>query len=453
MAGPAEGAGTRLDSSKRNIWRETSYSCLGAALPEGMPCLEVEPVSKVTKAVLGGVVVASLAAAGWAVMGKKQAEGPGFLTADVDQGTVIQSVATTGTLSAITTVKVGSQVSGIIATLHADFNDRVTKNQVVATLDPTPFEAQVDQTKAQLERTKVAALDAQIKLKRQRALLDAGLTSQDQVDSAQATFEQATAQVSELQASLERAQTNLAYSIIRSPIDGVVVSRDYDVGQTVAASFQAPTLFTIAEDLRSMQLACDVDEADIGQVKVGQSVKFSVDTFPERDFDGKVSQIRLSPKTASNVVTYPVIVAVDNQDLALLPGMTADVRIQVARAENALRVPASATRFRPELLGLTQAGSRQAGEARASRNGNGSQRAGTERSANSARVYLAPDKPGGQLRPVSFTTGLTDGQFFEVRSMQDNALSPGTRIVVGLSTSQAKDAGGLANMMGPPRRR
>jgi HlyD family secretion protein len=412
-------------------------------------------VRKTSKIVVGVVALAAVAAAGWVVMGKKQSEGPGFLTAEVDRGTVAQNVTTTGTLSAITTVKVGSQVSGIIATLHADFNDHVTKDKILATLDPTPFEAQVAQTQAQLERTKVAAVDAQLKLKRQKSLLENGLTSQDQVDSAQAQYDQAVAQVSELEASLERARTNQAYSVIRSPIDGVVVSRDYDVGQTVAASFQAPTLFTIAEDLTRMQLACDVDEADIGQVKVGQPVRFSVDTFPEREFKGEVAQIRLSPKTTSNVVTYPVIVAVANSDLALLPGMTAEVRVQVARAEDVLRVPASATRFRPELLGLAGDQARAAtgsGRNGNARNGNGEAGgpgARQERGPKTSRVFLAPATPGANLKPVQFVAGLTDGQFIEVR---DSDLKAGDSIVIGLATSQGKDAGGLANMMGPRRR-
>jgi HlyD family secretion protein len=247
--------------------------------------------------------------------------------------------------------------------------------------------------------------------------------------------------------------------VIRSPIDGVVVSRDYDVGQTVAASFQAPTLFTIAEDLTRMQLTCDVDEADIGQVKVGQPVRFTVDTFPEREFRGLVEQIRLSPKTTNNVVTYPVIVSVDNQDLALLPGMTAEVHIEVARAEKAVRVPAAAMRFRPEMLGLN-GGSRPAG-GMGGAGGPGGQRAGGSQAAagggmslgrNAGRVFLAPVKPGDPLRPVEFVTGLTDGQFFEVKS---GDLAEGTRIVVGLATTQGQDAGGLAGMTrfgGPPRR-
>lgn len=395
-----------------------------------------------------GVVAALVAAAvAWALLGRHEKTGPGFLTAVVDRGAVVQNVTTTGTLTAVKTVKVGSQVSGIIATLHADFNDRVRKGQILATLDPTPFEAAVNQTRAQLERARVAAQDAKAKLRRQQALFEAKLVSEDQLDSAVATQNQAIAQVAELEAALERNQANLTYSVIRSPIDGVVVSRDYDVGQTVAASFQAPTLFTIAEDLTRMQLTCDVDEADIGQVRVGQPVRFSVDTFPEREFLGTVAQIRLSPKTANNVVTYPVIVQVDNADQVLLPGMTAEVRVQVARAENVLRVPASALRFRPELLGMNGQGRGQAGGQ--GRPGGAAASREPRETGRTARVFLAPPQPGGQLRPVTFTPGLTDGQFVEVR---DGDLAEGVKVVIGLATAQAQDAGGLVNMMGPRRR-
>lgn len=407
------------------------------------------------KIVAGAALVIVAAAGAWFLKGKKENTAPPFITAAVERGRVIQTVATTGTLTAVTTVKVGSQVSGIIASLHADFNDRVSKNQVLATLDPTPFEAQVNQTRAQLQRTRVAALDAEAKFKRQQALYAAQLTSLDQLDSSRATLDQALAQVTELEASLERAETNLRYSIIRSPIDGVVVSRDYDVGQTVAASFQAPTLFTIAEDLTRMQLTCDVDEADIGQVKVGQTVRFSVDTFPEREFQGTVSQIRLSPKTASNVVTYPVIVEVDNGELSLLPGMTADVRIQVAQADGVLRVPSSALRFRPEMLGLRTAAGREPDRAGTTGQGRppggaAGRPGGENGGARTARVYLAPEGGGQALRPVMFVPGLTDGQFVEVRR---GDLDEGARIVVGLATSSGKDAGGLATMMGPRGRR
>lgn len=386
---------------------------------------------KTSTKVIGSVFgVAALAAGAWGYFSRSEKLGPGFTSAAVDRGTVIQNVSTTGTLTAVTTVKVGSQVSGIIATLHADFNDKVTRGQVVATLDPVPFEASVNQTRAQLERTKIGTQDALSKLRRQEALFNAKLLSEDQLDSARALYHQSVAQVTEQEASLERAQTNLTYTVIRSPIDGVVVSRDYDVGQTVAASFQAPTLFTIAEDLTRMQLTCDVDEADIGQVEVAQPVKFNVDTFPEREFEGKVAQIRLSPKVTSNVVTYPVIVEVDNRDMTLLPGMTAEVRIQVARVDGVLRVPASALRFRPELLGLSNTG----------------QNGRRDEPGRAARVWLAGDKAAGGLRPISFAPGLTDGQWVEVK---EGDIQEGMKVVVGLATAQGQAVGGLVNMMGP----
>ena len=387
-------------------------------------------------------------------LGRAKPQSAPYLTAEVDRGTVVQSVTTTGTITAVTTVKVGSQVSGIIATLHADFNDRVRKEQVLATLDPTPFQASVEQARAQLDRTRVAASDAEAKLRRQRALFEAALTSEDQLDSAKAAFDQAQAQVTELQAALQRSETNLRYSIIRSPIDGVVVSRDYDVGQTVAASFQAPTLFTIAEDLTRMQLTCQVDEADIGQIKVGQAVRFSVDSFPERDFTGTVSQIRLAPQLVSNVVTYPVIVQVGNADLVLLPGMTAEVRVEVAEARDVLRVPASATRFRPELIGREGGAASAATRPSAGQRPNGDRQQG--RTTNGAgergqlRVFLAPEDPAGALTPVLFKGGLTDGQFIEVRQ---GDIGEGQRIVVGVATAASQEAGGLAGMAPIPGRR
>jgi len=404
-------------------------------------------VPKTTKVVVGIVAAVAVLAAAWKLLPRREASANRLLTATVDRGTIVQSVSTTGTLAAVTTVKVGSQVSGIIASLHADFNDRVTRGQILATLDPTPFEAAVNQTKAQLDRARIAAQDAEAKLKRQKALFAADLTSQDQLDSAQAAYDQAVAQVTELQAALERALTNLRYSVITSPIDGVVVSRDYDVGQTVAASFQAPTLFTIAEDLTRMQLACDVDEADIGQVKVGQPVRFSVDSYPEREFSGQVAQIRLSPKVSNNVVTYPVIVEVENRDLALLPGMTAEVHIQVAEAPNALRVPAAALRFRPELVGANGGRPQPGRDARETgTNGRPGSRTGPPR----ARVYLAPPAEGKPPRPVEFVAGLTDGQFVEVR---DGELHEGDRVVVGLATATSQEMGGIAGMSPFGRRR
>jgi len=414
-----------------------------------------------TKALM---VIAGLGIAGvvaWSVAGKNQAPPSRFLTAPVSRGTVVQSVATTGTLEALTTVKVGSQVSGIIAEIHADFNDRVKKGQVLAVLDPTPFVAAVNQTKAQLERARIQALDAEAKYKRQQSLFDAKLVSEDQLETARAAYHQALAQVTELEAALERAETNLRYSVIRSPIDGIVVSRDYDVGQTVAASFQAPTLFTIAEDLTRMRLTCDVSEADIGQVKEGQLVLFSVDSYPEKEFQGRVAQIRLSPKVSNNVVTYPVVVEVENKEGLLLPGMTAEVHIQVAKAEDVLRLPAAALRFRPEMLGLPVVGAHgnapSSPPARGRFASGGGQRgsfgpaAQKKAEGNWATVYVPAEKPSSAVLPVRIRPGLTDGQYVEVR---EGELAEGQRVVVGLATAQAEEAGGLAGMtrMGPPRR-
>lgn len=403
-----------------------------------------------SKILVFGVVVI-VAGAAWVLRDRNGRTGPAVSTAQVDRGEVVANVTTTGTLTAVTTVKVGSQVSGIIATLHADFNDRVARGQVLATLDPTPFETQVNQNRAQIQRARIATLDAEARLRRSQALFEAQLISEDQLDSVRAIYQQNLAQVEELDAALERAQTNLSYSVIRSPIDGVVVSRDYDVGQTVAASFQAPTLFTIAEDLRRMQLTCDVDEADIGQISMDQPVRFRVDTFPEREFSGTVAQIRLSPSTASNVVTYPVIVNVDNSDLTLLPGMTAEVRVEVARAEQALRVPASALRFRPEMVGLSAEAPSPAGEHEGAGNSRpaGPRRGGPGRGST---VFLPAERAGQPLRAVFVTTGLTDGQFIEITGGE---LREGTEVVVGLATARSAETSlpGMGGGFGPPRRR
>lgn len=407
-------------------------------------------MGKAMKIAVSVVAVGAVAAGAWFALAREKTEAPRYLTANIDRGTVVQVVGTTGTLTALTTVKVGSQVSGIVATLHADFNDRVRRGQVLATLDPTPFEAAVNQTRAQLERARVGARDAQAKYRRQQALFESGLSSEDQLDSARASFHQAQAQVAELEAALERAETNLRYSVIRAPIDGVVVSRDYDVGQTVAASFQAPTLFTIAEDLTRMQLICDVDEADIGQVRVGQPVTFSVDTFPEKEFAGRVAQVRLAPKTANNVVTYPVMVDVDNPDLTLLPGMTAEARIEVARVVDALRVPSAALRFRPEILGLRVARpdgpgteDRGPGNAPPVAGGRGPRGAPVE-------VYVGSNDKGAPLRPVRIEPGITDGRFVEIKG---GPLRGGEPVVVGVATAQSGEAGGLAGMTPMGRRR
>ncbi|HWC65745.1 MAG TPA: efflux RND transporter periplasmic adaptor subunit, partial [Thermoanaerobaculia bacterium] len=269
---------------------------------------------------IGLLIALAAAAVVVAVVLARKREAPQkYRTTKIDRGDVTMTVAATGAISAVTTVQVGSQVSGIIAKLYADFNSRVKKGQLLAELDPTPFEQTIEQRRADLQKAQVDAGNAKVAFGRQQRLQQQGLASQADYDNAKAAADAAAAQVNLARAALAQAETNLKYSKIVSPIDGVVVNRAYDVGQTVAASFQAPTLFTIAQDLTKMQVQADVDEADIGRVKIGEPVHFTVDAYPDRVFQAKVSQIRLNATVNQNVVTYPVIIAVDNPDEKLRP--------------------------------------------------------------------------------------------------------------------------------------
>ncbi len=265
----------------------------------------------------------------------------------VDRGDVVVSISATGTLSAVTTVTVGSQVSGTIATLHADFNSNVKKGQLLAQLDPTFLAATVQEQRANLDRVKAQRNDALRTHARLKQLFDQSLISQSELDVAVTALESSEASLRQAEASLERAEVNLRYATIRSPIDGVVISRSVDVGQTVAASLSAPVIFTIAQDLTRMQVQASVTEADIGQVTVGLPVTFRVDAYPNDIFKGEVSQVRLAPVIVQNVVTYQVIVGVDNSELKLMPGMTATITIEVAKRTDVLRVPLAAIRFNP----------------------------------------------------------------------------------------------------------
>ncbi len=281
----------------------------------------------------------AIATGAFFLLGSRRKAEPKYRTASVERGDVTQTVSATGTLSAVTTVKVGSVVSGNVAALHADFNKQVKKGDLLVELDPVPFQARIAQTQAALEKARVDVRNAEIGLRRQKALSAEGLASQADLDQAQANFDSATASRNQAQATLEQAQTDLKNSRIEAPIDGVVVDRQYDVGQSVAASFTAPTLFTIAQDLTKMQVLADVSESDIGMMKIGQPVRFTVDAYPEQSFRGTIAQIRLNATVNQNVVTYPVIIDVPNPDLALRPAMTANVTIDVAVVKDVLRVP------------------------------------------------------------------------------------------------------------------
>jgi HlyD family secretion protein len=270
-----------------------------------------------------------------------------YITQAVDRGDIVQSISANGTLNPVVLVNVGTQVSGTVYRLHADFNDRVKEGDILAELDPALFRAQLRQSEANVANAHVALKLAQRKMARNRALVEKGFISGDALDAVEQQLEVARAQVAVDNAQLARDRTNLNYSVIRSPISGIVIARNVDVGQTVAASFQTPTLFQIANDLRQMQIDTSVAEADIGQLHINQVVHFTVDAFQEREFTGVVKQLRLNPTIQQNVVSYNVVVAVSNDDETLLPGMTANVRFTVAQKRNVLRVPNAALRYKP----------------------------------------------------------------------------------------------------------
>src|SRR5688572_13553621 len=314
------------------------------------------------KILLALVAIVLLGAGGYGYYRYTQKpEPPTITTARVTRGDLAETVGATGTLQAVTTVQVGTQVSGTIEQLNADFNSLVRKGQVLARLDPSLFQTQIEQARANLiraeadlERLRVSLEDARTKLNRARELWEKKLIAQTELEAAEVAVRSAEAQlrsqqaaVTQSQASLRQNQVNLAHTVIESPIDGLVISRNVDVGQTVAASMSAPTLFVLAADLTKMQVLASLDESDVGRIRPGQAVRFRVDAFPTDEFTGSVTQVRLQPTTVQNVVTYQTVIDVPNPGLKLKPGMTANVNIEIARRDNVIRVPNGALRFRP----------------------------------------------------------------------------------------------------------
>ena len=397
--------------------------------------------------------------------GKK---GDQYKTDKVDRGNVTMTVTATGTLSAVTTVQVGSQVSGVIARLYADFNSQVKKGQLLAELDPTPFQQQVEQRRADVTRSTVEMQNAKITYERQRRLAAAGLAPESDLDGARAQYEGARAQVAQSSAALRQAETNLHYTSITSPTDGVVIDKQYEVGQTVAASFQAPVLFQIAQDLTKIQVQADVDQSDIGRVHVGQLARFTVDAYPEDEFRGRIAQIRYNAQVNQNVVTYPVILEVDNPEGRLRPKMTANVMIDVATVRDVLRVPNAALRFKPPVeegkeaatSTATSSGGGESAERRAMRSGQGGGPAGAAaqmpeggrrrgmRGGASAEkqqtVYiLGEDK---KLKPAQIRTGISDGRYTAVIS---GDVKVGDPVVIGLATSKVEGPPPMGGGGGP----
>jgi HlyD family secretion protein len=312
------------------------------------------------KIVIISVIVLALAVAAFLLFRSKGNEMK-FRSEKVKRGDIETIVTATGTVNAVTTVLVGTQVSGSIKNIYADFNSPVKKGQLIALLDPAIFEAQVNQAKANLlsakanlEKTEATLIDAKRTFDRNKQLFSKNLIARSDLDTAETNYETSRAQVTaskaqvaQVEASLRIAETNLRYTRIISPVNGTVVSRNVDIGQTVAASFQTPTLFNIAQDLTKMQIDSSVAEADIGKIKVGQPVEFTVDAYPDSPFHGSVSEIRNAPITVQNVVTYDVVIKVDNPELKLKPGMTANVSITISIKKDVLRIPNAALRFKP----------------------------------------------------------------------------------------------------------
>lgn len=347
--------------------------------------------------------------------GEKEAE---YRTAKVEQGEITTRVSATGKVDAVVTVEVGSQVSGRVQKLFADFNSRVKKGEVVAQIDPSLFEAQVEQARAKLandeanaEKARVLLEDAKRALKRMETLFARDFVSESEKEAAQTAHDSAAAglkaaetQIAQDRASLKLAEANLRYATILSPVDGIVISRNVDVGQTVAASLQAPTLFTIAQDLTEMKVDTSIDEADIGRVEIGQEAEFTVDAYPETRFRGTVQDIYNQPIVVQNVVTYDAIIRVKNPDLKLRPGMTANVTIRVAHKENVLKLPNAALRYRPEEeSGRSAPAKRERGRP--------------------TEVWL---RRAGKEVAVPVTLGLSDGSFTEVLS---GDLKPGDSVI------------------------
>jgi len=299
------------------------------------------------KIYIGIAVAAAVAVIAYLLFGGKKSAGVSYTTAEVQTTDITNSVTATGTIEPVTSVTVGTQVSGIVAHLYVDYNSEVKKGQVIAELDKTNLLSELSSAKANLSSAQSSLSYQKANYNRYKTLYDKGLISANDYEQARLSYEQAQQQVRTATESVNKAQTNLGYATITSPIDGIVLSKSVEEGQTVAASFSTPELFTIAQDLTNMQVIADIDEADIGDVKEGQRVKFTVDAYPDDTFTGTVTQVRQEATTESNVVTYQVVISAPNASMKLKPGLTANVTIYTQEAKNVLALPAKALKFTP----------------------------------------------------------------------------------------------------------
>jgi len=384
-------------------------------------------------AVAGGLIF-------WYFKGDSRSPEQRYQLATIGNGSIRQSVSANGTLNPVILVNVGSQVSGSVKALHVDFNDQVAEGQILAELDDAILAAQARQSEASMMSANASLDLARANETRMRTLYAQEYVSKQELDQSVQALKSAQAQAQSAAAQADKDKANLSYSIIRSPVSGVVVDRQVDVGQTVAASFQTPTLFKIAQDLTRMQIDSAFAEADVGNIKVGQPVRFTVDAFPDRDFEGRVLQVRLNPTTTSNVVTYNVVVAVDNPEQILLPGMTAYVTIIVAQRKEALLVPNAALRFRPPVADNgkpknSAPGGIFSGVQVRPPSGGGRRSQSESSSSGQGTVHVLRD---GAIVPLTLKLGITDNRNTEVL---EGELQVGDRVVTGEANMAATENG------------
>ncbi|SDG23124.1 MULTISPECIES: efflux RND transporter periplasmic adaptor subunit [unclassified Duganella] len=370
---------------------------------------------------IGLLVIAGAAGSYYSKSRTPVVEAPRFRTAAVDTGNITQTVTATGTINPVALINIGSQVSGTVSELKADFNDRVTKGQVLLKLDPTIFNAQIRQADAQLASAKASLRLAQATYQRNQSLLAQNYLSPLALDQSKREVDVAQANIQLAQAQLARAQADFDNSVIRSPIDGVIIKRTVDLGQTVAASFTTPQLFQIARDLTKMQIDTSVSEADVGSLKEGQEARFVVDAYPDKEFNARMRQFRLAANVVQNVVTYNVVLDVDNQDELLKPGMTAQVRLLVGNRQNVLRVPTAALRFRLSDEEIEK----QKKAAAAAKAGSASA------SASAAAAAAAAESPADD--DASFRTKADLSRTFRIYTLDAKNQPKATDVKIGLS--------------------
>ena len=386
-------------------------------------------MKKSYKIIIAAAVVALLAVAAWLIFGKEKKEQVSFSTAKVQKADIQTSITATGTIEPVTSVTVGTQVSGIVAHLYVDYNSVVRKGQVIAELDKTNLISELNTSKANLTSAQSNLEYQQANYKRYQTLYSKGLVSADDFESARLTYQQAQQQVNTSKENVKRAQTNLGYATITSPIDGIVLSKSVEEGQTVAASFSTPELFTIAQDLTNMQVIANIDEADIGEVKQGQRVTFTVDAYPDDVFQGSIKQVRQQATTTSNVVTYEVVISAPNGDLKLKPGLTANVTIFTMERNGVLAVPTKALRFTPNPVFLSKEESIQDCDGQ-------------------KKVWT---KEGNVFKAHPVETGTTNGQLTEIVSGAKEGLEVLTDFSLSNNNAEEQQDGQASNPFMPRR--